>query len=315
MKKRLLQTAVFVFILMNTIAAFHAYKFTHFSKDVAEKTKGPKELGFAKKLQTLFLGINNPRPMNKSVPNVPYATVYLQSSEKIECWHIKIPNSKGTVVLFHGFTSNKSGLIAKSDIFNQLGYNTFLVDFIGSGGSEGNQTTVGCREARDVKVCMDYLTEQKERNLIVCGSSMGAAAILKAAETYNIQPNAAILECPFGTMYQTTCARFHQMQVPTFPMAGLLVFWGGIENGFWGFAHNPEDYAKAVRFPTLVIYGEKDASVSRGEIDNIMQNLNGNKLLKTYSEAGHDNYLQHYKNEWTSDVSGFLTTIKTPQYF
>ena len=94
---------------------------------------------------------------------------------------------------------------------------------------------------------------------------------------------------------------------PTFPMAGLLVFWGGIENGFWGFAHNPEAYAKAVRFPTLVIYGEKDASVSRGEIDNIMQNLNGNKLLKTYSEAGHDNYLQQYKNEWTSDVSSFLT--------
>lgn len=79
------------------------------------------------------------------------------------------------------------------------------------------------------------------------------------------------------------------------------------------FAHNPQDYAKAGHFPTLVIYGEKDASVSGGEIDNIMQNFNGNKLLKTYSEAGHDNYLQRYKNEWTNDVSGFLTTIGTPQ--
>jgi len=61
-----------------------------------------------------------------------------------------------------------------------------------------------------------------------------------------------------------------------------------------------------VKFPVLLLYGEKDAEVSRGEIDEIMANLKGEKRLKTYPEAGHENYLTRYKKEWIVDVHGFL---------
>lgn len=313
MKKKLGWFVLSLFVLMNIIAGFHAYKFTHFSDAHLDKTKSPKELGWGGKLQALFFGINNPRPTNTAKPTLPFETVYLQSSQKIECWHIKIPNSKGTVAIFHGFSGNKSSMLDKSDAFNQLGYDTFLVDFIGTGGSEGDETTIGYKEAQDVKVCLDYLKQQNVQNTIIFGTSMGAAAILKAAETFDIHPTAAILECPFGSMYQTTCARFTHMGVPCFPMAGLLVFWGGIENGFWGFSHNPQDYAKFVHFPTLLLYGEKDAEVSQTETDMIMANLSGKKWLKTFPNAGHENYLKRYRNEWVDDVSTFLTTVVPPQ--
>lgn len=298
---------------MNVVAFFHAYKFTHFAEANIRKTQHAKDLSLLDKLTTLIFGINNPRPTNKVIPSQAFQKVMLNSSQRIECWHIKTPNSKGTVVLFHGYSGNKSLMLDKSDEFIKLGYSTFLVDFMGSGGSAGNQTTIGFREAQDVKSSLDYLSQQQEENIILFGTSMGAAAILKAAHDYAIQPAAAILECPFGSMYQTTCARFRQMQVPCFPMANLLVFWGGMQNGFWAYGHNPQEYARKVEFPVLLLYGEKDLEVSRQETKQIFANLNGKKVLRTYPEAGHENYLNRYKRAWIQDVSGFLHTTIASQ--
>jgi uncharacterized protein len=304
--KRLAGVGIGLFVAMNVIAYFHAYKFTHFSESSVEKTKNPKELGMINKIKALLLGINNPKPVNKTQPTRPFETINLQSSKRIECWHIKLDSSKGTVIVFHGFSSNKSLMLDKSDEFNKLGYSTLLVDFIGTGGSEGNETTIGFKEAQDVQVNIDYLRQNNEKNIILFGTSMGAAAILKAAEEFHITPTSAIIECPFGSMYKTTCARFEQMKVPCFPMAGLLVFWGGLQNGFWAFSHNPQEYAKSVRFPTLLLYGEKDAEVSREEIDHIFKNMSGKKRLNTFVDAGHENYLKRYKEDWIKDVSLFL---------
>lgn len=305
-KTRFWKITFSLFIVMNVVAYFHAYKFTHFSNANVEKTRNAKELGIGDKLKALFFGINNPRPSNKAKPSQPFEVVNLQSSKKIKCWSIKVPNSIGTVAIFHGFSGNKSSMLDKSDEFNKLGYNTFLVDFIGTGGSEGNETTIGYMEAQDVKASLDYLTQQNEQNIVLFGTSMGAAAILRAVEEFSIAPSLAILECPFGSMYKTTCARFQQMKLPCFPMAGLLVFWGGVQNGFWAFSHNPQAYAKKVNFPVLLLYGEKDKEVSQEETNAIFHNLNSQKVLKTYPEAGHENYLNRYKNEWLNDVSTFL---------
>jgi hypothetical protein len=71
-----------------------------------------------------------------------------------------------------------------------------------------------------------------------------------------------------------------KVREPTYPLfsnAGLLDFWGGIQNGFWAFIHNPTEYAKKVRCPVLLLYGEKDNRVSSGEIDEIFLNLKGKK--------------------------------------
>lgn len=119
-----------------------------------------------------------------------------------------------------------------------------------------------------------------------------------------------ILECPFGSMYQTVVARFKRANAPTFLMPRILLFWGGIQNGFWGFAHNPTKYAKSITCPTLLLYGEKDKSVSRKEIDEIYTNLKGTKTLKIYKNTGHENYLIRNKAEWNKDISDFLLNLK-----
>lgn len=310
--KNLLYLSLLAFIFINVVAFFHAYKFTHFSEDPKNKTKRPEELTSFDKIKALIFGVNNPKPINKATPTGNFETIKLKSNKEIECWHIKKyssnqpDSSKGTVIIFHGFAGEKSSMLDRSDEFIKLNYNTLLVDFMGSGGSEGNQTTLGFKEAEQVKTAFNYLKDKGEKNIYLFGNSMGAVAIMKALNDYDLKPKGIIIECPFGSMYETTCARFRIMNVPTFPMAGLLVFWGGIQNGFWAFGHNPTEYAKSITCPTLLLYGEQDQNISRQEIDEIYTNLKGEKILSTYPLIGHENYFPKYQAEWLRDVGNFL---------
>lgn len=296
---------------MNIVAGFHAYKFTHFTDSSSPRLKEAANLSLGDKVKALIFGVNYPRPSNTQTPPLPFEVFRLESNKSIECWSIKADSAEGTVILFHGYGGKKSAMLDKSEEFLAQRYNVLLVDFMGSGGSEGNQTTIGFDEAQQVKTCYDYVTDQGERNIYLFGTSMGAVAVLKAIKDYDIKPTAIIIECPFGTMYETTCARFKMLGVPTFPMAGLLMFWGGVENGFWAFSHNPVEYAKSVTCPSLLLFGEQDDRVSRKEIDEIYNSLGGDKRIKTYPLAGHENYLNKYGAEWTRDVHEFMVQVES----
>lgn len=304
--KRVFIALVTLFILMNIVAALHAYRFTHFSLTATEPSPRPEELSLKQKLSALTMGVKTPKPQSTARPSLPYSTVTLSTNPHIAAWHIGKDHSPGTVVLFHGYIADKGKMLDKAEVLHAMGYSTLLVDFMGSGESEGTQTTIGYYEAQQVRDAFRYLQEQGETNIYLFGTSMGAVAIMKALDDYQIQPRGVILECPFGTLYETVCARFDAMGVPTFPMASLLVFWGGIENGYWGFSHNPEEYAFSVDAPVLLMYGAKDARVSRKEIDRIYTNLPEEKELIVFPEAGHENYLIRYSAEWQTAMGNFL---------
>ncbi|MEI6948215.1 alpha/beta fold hydrolase [Paraflavisolibacter sp. H34] len=295
-----------VVVLLNGIAFMHAWRLTHFVR--TGEQAGNLRLSKAEMLKMLFLGVDLQRPQTAARPSVPYQVVQLRGDKTLEAWMIRADTAagKGTIVLFHGYGGEKSGLLPKAMEFRKMGYHTLLVDFRGSGGSEGVQTTIGVQEAGEVKVCYDYLQAQGEKNIHLFGTSMGAVAILKAIHDYGFQPASIFIECPFGSMYQTVSARFRLAGAPSFPLAGLLLFWGGLQNGFWAFSHNPETYAKSVHCPTLLLYGECDPKVSRREIDTIFARLQGPKQLVTYPRAGHESYLLRYRQKWVNDVSGFL---------
>lgn len=306
--KRLLWALLLVIVFLNAVALLHAYKLTHFDPSATRRLEASTPLSVGEKLGLLLTGADMPRPVNKTRPTLPYQTVKLKSNKAIECWYIPRDSAKGTVALFHGYGGEKSGLIDKAEVFHHLGYNTLLVDFMGAGGSEGVQTTIGFREAEQVRTCFDYLQQRGEGNIVLFGTSMGAVAIMKAMADHHLSARALVLECPFSSMLQTVENRFDMMGAPSFPMAPVLVFWGGTLNGFNAFEHNPANYAKKITTPTLLLWGEKDDRVKKRETDEIFQHLAGPKTLQTYPLAGHENYLTKYKGEWTGDVARFLNT-------
>jgi len=129
---------------------------------------------------------------------------------------------------------------------------------------------------------------------------------MKAIETYDIQPDKIILECPFGSMLTTTKKRFEAMGIPSFPFAELMLFYGGMQTGFNAFEHNPTEYAKAIEVPTLLLFGAKDARVTRAEIDEIYEGLAGEKKLVVFENSAHEIYLNDHAQDWNKSIDEFL---------
>jgi len=307
-RKKLLQkagwTVALLFVLLNVMAFLHARRFTHFNPGISVR-KDPSKAPFPEKVRILFTGLDLPRPVNRRCPDRPYTTVVLQSNVPVSCWEMQAAGNKGTVVLCHGYGGERSSMLDRAYVFLDAGYNVLLPDFMGSGASGGNTCTIGFKEAENVKACVTYLAGKGEP-VYLMGVSMGAAAIMRAASREALPVKALILECPFGSMRQTVKNRFEMVGLPSVPLADLLVFWGGVQNGFNAFSHDPEAYASGIRLPVLLQYGAKDDRVKRFETDRIYNRLAGPRSLVIYPQAGHESYLDRYRQAWTRNVLSFL---------
>ncbi len=304
--KRSLWTLAVLFVLLNVMCFFHAYKLTHFDDASVVKTKRAERLSTSEKIKAAFFGVNNPKPTNRSKPNSNFNTIFIESNVKLECWDMSVSESKGTVAFFHGFGGSKSSMIEAAEAFNEMGYSAFLVDFMGSGGSEGSQTTIGYEEAKNVIDVFNFLQKRGDKNIMLYGCSMGSAAIMKAVAEKRVSPTKIMLECPFATMSEAVGVRLTSMKVPQFPFRPLLMFWGGIQNGFNAFSHNPEDYAERINIPTLMMYGKRDIRVTLEETQRIYNNLPVKKQLAIYENGGHGRYAERCRDEWIRDIKTFL---------
>lgn len=301
-----------IILMANGLAFIHAYYFTHFTdSDDVSRTAASANIPLSEKLAILLTGPRNPRPQNTKLPALPYQVHTIEGTATMETWLIDTAVPKGTVVLFHGYASQKSDLLPVAEAFHALGYRTLLVDFPGSGGSEGNSTTIGYREAEDVRVVYDYArTQFPEEQLILYGFSMGSAAIMRAVSTYDIAPDALILGCPFSTLHETVQNRFRMLGVPAIPLATFLTFWGGVQHGYWAFAHNPVDYAQQITIPTLLLYGKQDQRVTLAETQRVYQALAGSKWLEVFEQADHELYVCNNPQRWKETVTSFLQVYR-----
>lgn len=307
--RRLLRIVLALFVLLNIMSAFHAYKFTHFYDDDPElKRVKPEQMSTASKIGAIFLGMKYPKSVNQDKPAMPYETIMLTTAggTAIEAWHCKREAAKGTVILFHGHGSCKSKVLPEAEYFYSLGYNTLLVDFRAHGGSGGNTTTIGYREAEEVKLAFDHIGRQ-DKNIILWGISLGAATITRAISEYQIKPSAVILEMPFGTLHEAVKGRVRTMGLPAQPISALLAFWGGTEQGFWAFSHNPCEYARSIACPALLQWGRQDARVTESEEKCIYEALaTDKKEWVVYENSGHQSLLKNEPAKWRQTVKAFL---------
>ena len=305
--KILVRTLLTIFILVNIITAFHAYKFTHFynAGDVPIK---PAPSGWDKTGDILF-GVNVEKKAESTIADSTVETVYLTTKDgiRLEAWYLKNPHpAKGTVVMFHGHGSTKSGIVTEAHAFQKMGYSTLLVDFRAHGNSGGNTTTIGYYEGEDVQLAYDYISKTGEKNIVLWGISMGAAAITKAMNDYPLHPTRIILEMPFGSIVQAAEGRIKMMQLPPEPLATLITFWGGTEHGFWAFGMKPAEFVKKISCPVLLEWGKNDPRVTRDETELIYKNITAPKKLVVYETAAHESLCKKENEKWLTEVQGFL---------
>ena len=305
----LLRTLLVLFILANSVVAFHAWKFTHFYDYGSISVKKPGERSGWDVTKDILFGINAMKQPNSVIADSSFQQIQFKTRDglKLDAWYIPADRAIGTVCLFHGHGGTKSGVVREAEMFRKMGYNTLLLDFRAHGASEGNTCTIGHRESEDVKLAYEYIRNKGEKNLVLWGISMGASTITKAVHDYQLTPQKIILEMPFGSIENAAKGRLKLMGLPGQPLATMLTFWGGLENGFWAFGLKPQEYAKDIKCPVLMQWGEKDPRVSRSEEDILFNNIPGNsKRFVPYSSAGHESLCKREPEKWAQEVSSFL---------
>lgn len=305
-----------IFLFVNVLAYRHAYAMTHFvrggrPKATPDDRPHPEGMSAWQKLGVLLGGLSLHRPENLVTPSavgLDYDTLtFPGETGALEGWYAPHEDARGVVLIFHGYGSCKGEMLPEMKGFHDLGYACLAIDFPGSGGSEGDATTVGWREADDVARTLDYARQKwPGQRMIVFGQSMGAAAVLRAMAVQKIQADAAVLECPFDTLLHTVEMRFKAMGLPAFPGAELLMFWGGVQLGFNTFANNPVEYAKSATGPILMLHGAEDARVSRAQLQSIYDHLPCEKELHVFDGLNHESYVAARPGEWKECVGRFL---------
>jgi alpha-beta hydrolase superfamily lysophospholipase len=127
-------------------------------------------------------------------------------------------NAKATILICHGFMTNKDDMGVLRYLFS--GYNVMTFDFRAHGedSSEG-ECTFGQEEAFDVIAAAEYIRnhpELKDKPLIVYGFSMGAVASISAQSQQSHLFDAAIWDCPFESTHDLIARGVSKMKLSLF---------------------------------------------------------------------------------------------------
>lgn len=74
-------------------------------------------------------------------------------------------NNHRTVIMIHGWTSNRGEPLSQSFYLHEAGYNLLLFDLRGHGTSDGSYTTLGYAETSDVAAAISEVSVAKLRKL------------------------------------------------------------------------------------------------------------------------------------------------------
>jgi uncharacterized protein len=296
-------------ILINISAAFHAYRITHYYDDDRVRNLPASSGKIFLRTWRLMVGKKLPKSVIQYYPPGPYDTVQLitHNGKKIEGWWMKADSSVGTVILFHGLTSNKGNLLAEAYEFLSMGYNTLLIDVRAHGNSSGIASSIGVKEGEEVKMAFDFVKAKGEKNIVLWGMSMGAVIITRAVYEYGISPQKIILEMPFARLQAHIRAKARILGFPDEPFGFFVTLWAGLGQGYWGFGHKTTKYVKAVTCPVLLQWGERDEYVLKSETETIFKNIaSRDKSLVVYQEAGHQSLLGADEEKWKKTIGDFL---------
>jgi len=290
---------------------------THFRSD-GVRTGRPESLTLLQKARVLAMGVQLPKPRNVGTPldrKMPFDTwiIPVEPGITLEAWAVSVTEPRGVVVLFHGYADRKSSELRAAKAFFDAGWAPVLVDLRGSGGSSGDTTSIGFHEARDVAAAVAFVRAQFPRiPLVVWGASMGAAASLRAVGVLDVKVDGLVMEAPFATLRSAVVNRFRSLGIPSVGLVDVFVFWGGVQQGFNGFAHNPVEYAARVQAPTLLMLGSRDDRVLMPEGRAIFEALGGEKQFEIFVGLGHDSLVKGNREQWERVVGAFLGRFMKP---
>lgn len=184
--------------------------------------------------------------------------VFESSGVPLAGWYLPARTRPVTVVLTHGLFRSRYEMLERGVALWKLGYGVLLYDLRRHGRSQGEFSTVGYVERRDVRAAVEFVRRRAPYDRIVLlGVSMGAAAsLLAAAETPEVA--AVVSDSSFRSFRAAVANDIRHLGLPHWPFAPALTYTIAWRMGFTVGDFDLERAAGRIAVPILFIGGERD---------------------------------------------------------
>lgn len=181
----------------------------------------------------------------------------------------EVENSKGLVVMFHGFTGhmNENGYLFKelSTILAEHGFSSLRFDFMGSGISDGRFSDMTfLTELSDARAILNYAKSLKINDkIIILGFSMGGAVASMVAKEFEADLEKLVLLAPAGSMMTTVVGRYRNNPNVTWYDENNIDMGGYLMSKKFVECFDDLDLYQNtdLNVPVIIIHGENDMSV------------------------------------------------------
>ena len=142
---------------------------------------------------SLFVATRLTTPVRQPIEQTPadegldFQEVAFESTDglALKGWWLPGDDSSRAVVLVHGLEGSKAGehVLKTASVYSGAGYGVLMFDLRGHGESEGERTTLGYQEVRDVRGALSWLEERgfEPGEVVLHGWSMGGATVVRSA--------------------------------------------------------------------------------------------------------------------------------------
>ena len=230
-------------------------------------------------------------------------------------WYIPAGNGAGptsaTVVLTHGWSSNKSNLLDRAALLHDR-YNLVLFDFRNHGQSGDAMTTQGVTEQSDLRAVIDWLVETKQPDEIaVLGVSMGGATAINQADDDD-RVDAVILESTHATLANAAERRLARAGYPlSLPASWAILLGGLVRTGLDMSAVDPvQAVARFDERPLLIISGGADDAIGPTDAQDLAnaatESGSTQATMQICPTGGHGSVPEACAAEYADWVLGFL---------
>lgn len=236
--------------------------------------------------------------------NLEYENVTFETSDnlKLKGWFIHGNNTNKTVIVMHGYPTNKADVLPFS-MFLLKKYNVFLFDFRSFGESEGKYTTAGYKEVKDLDAAADYLSKRNDSKKIgVLGFSLGGAVALMSK---NDEIKAVVADSTYSNLNNVIESMYHNFYFLKYPFVYLTRFYGKIFFGIDPKDVSPANEIKTTNKPVLIIHAKKDSQIPVNEA-YILYDANKKSGLWIVENADHGESYALNKAEYEKRVLEFF---------
>lgn len=221
-------------------------------------------------------------------------TVQFQATDgmRLEGWTIRAGPNHPWIILCHGIGSNRADLLDIAAGLHAAGFNVFLFDFRGHGGSAGRVTSFGWQEQRDLEGALAFLGRQSDVRLMpygIYGISMGGAvALMVAAQDERL--GAVAVDSPYTTLEESLARHMKLLypQIPRMPFLGFVLSTYRLRFGVWPRDVSPlESIGKLNPRAVLLIQGGRDNRMPVEGARRLLARAGEPKQLWIVEGAGH----------------------------